>query len=162
MLVRLCVLDDFSWHNAPDMCKVLTSAHATLSDLLWYCLISPDEDSFNLRCDEDIRNLLDDLDLDDDTSSATMLANVSQSPFYRVSRSMFYAAHQDEYEQHFSNHLQDGLLTPYRLTDLEFTDSDLVINFSINHGNVRPQHGRRRWPARHQPPAAYPSGFTRV
>ena len=162
MLLRLAVLDEFSWQKAPDMCNVLSSLHSTLSTLLWYCLISSDEQAFNLQCDDDVYNLHDDLHLDDDSSSAAKLAHLSQSPFYRVARSMFFAAHHDEFQQHLRNHQHEGLVTPYRMTEFEFTDSELVVSLDVNHARINAITSPGRRASGHQTSAAYPSRFTRV
>lgn len=162
MLVRLSVLDDFSWQNAPDMCEVLSAVHGTPSDLLWYCLICRDEEAFNTRCDEDVYNLLDELHLDDDTSSAAHIAHLSQSPFYRVSRSMFYAAHVDDLQLHLSNHRLLGSREMYRVMDLELTDCELVVSLDVKHAKINTVPIRGGRGVGHPSIAAYPSGFTRV
>ena len=162
MLIRFELLDEFSWQKVPHLCETLTSLHRTMSDLMWYCLISSDEAQFDALCDDDVCCLLDDLALDGDSESAANIANLARTPFYRVSRSMFYDAHNDEFDQHLRNHQHLGLVTPYRMTELEFRDSELVVNLSINHGKIGPLANRSRRRGGYQTFAAYPSSFTRV
>lgn len=162
MLVRLELLDEFSSQKMPHLCEVLTSVHRTMSDLMWYCLISSDKDSFNALCADDAHQLLYDLELDDDAESSDKIEQLIRSPYYNVSRGMFYEAHNDEFQQHFRNHQHQGLVTPYRMAEMEFRDGELVVNLSINHGRTSPGPSRRGRDERHQITTAYPPSFTRV